>query len=70
MYQMPSDSSGTSANGDQDAESQQDEFISDEDFKKSLTEEQLRIFNAMVIAIHEHHVNRVKSFQRRRIEHL
>lgn len=61
MYHMPSLSNGSSVNGD-DASSQEEEFISDEDFKKSLTEEQLRIFNAMVIAIHEHHVKRVKDF--------
>ena len=59
-----------SSSSDNEASHDGAQYISDEDFKKNLSEQELMIFNAIVIAIHQQHVNRQKSFHRRRLEHL
>lgn len=47
-----------------------DELISDEDFQKKLTDQEKTIFEALVIAINQTHIIRMKKFQQRRMEYL
>ena len=47
-----------SSSSDNEASHDGAQYISDEDFKKNLSEQELMIFNAIVIAIHQQHVNR------------
>lgn len=62
------DANGSSSGSEKDLNAQP--ILSDEEFKKNLTEQEQMIWSAMVIAIHQQHVNRLKAFQRRRFEHL
>lgn len=47
-----------------------DELISDEEFQKKLTDQEKTIFEALVIAINQTHIIRMKKFQQRRMEYL
>lgn len=53
------------ADGDDD-----EEYISDEEFQKGLSDQERRIFNALVISINQTHMIRQKEFQKRRMEYL
>jgi len=47
-----------------------EEYISDEEFQKSLSDQEKTIFNALVISINQTHMNRQKNFQKRRMNYL
>jgi hypothetical protein len=47
-----------------------DEYISDEEFQKMLTDQEKTIFNALVISINQTHMQRQKNFQKRRQRYL
>lgn len=48
----------------------EDEYIDDEEFQKSLSEQERTIFNALVISINQTHMIRQKNFQKRRAKYL